>query len=94
MELRTARANAVPLSLLRRGGKARWTGKDRTLAIALTVYEDGLCVCGHPRDAAWDESTEGEWDATKHMCQACAAAARATDGEKSVAGRYVSVERG
>ena len=50
-EVRTARAWGVPVSTFR-GTTApgeKWTGTDRTLAMALTIYEAGLCGgCGQP----------------------------------------------
>lgn len=75
MELRTARANGVPHSTIRHGRNPRkWTQKDRVLAVALTMHEDGLCAsCGHPRDRAWNDDMEGEYTAHRATCQACRA---------------------
>ena len=76
LELRTARANGVPHSTIRRGRNPRkWTQTDRTLALALTVHEDGLHSCGHPRDRAWNEDMEGWYTPHRVVCQACRAAA-------------------
>jgi len=82
LELRTARANHIPHSTLRSGSKpTRWTVKDRLLALALTVHEDGLCRgCGHPKDRSWNEDMEGEYQAHRVLCQACQAMHLATDG--------------
>ena len=74
MELRTARSWGVPLSTLRYGSK-KWTRKDRMLAVALTIHEDGLCNgCGQPRDRSWNEDMEGEYKAHRVLCQGCQAA--------------------
>lgn len=77
LELRTARANGVPHSTLRRGRKPRkgWTAKDRLLALALTAHEDGLCrSCGQPRDRSWNGDMEGYYKAHRATCQGCQAA--------------------
>lgn len=73
VELRTARANGVPHSTIRFGRNPRkWTQKDSALAIALTMYEDGLCPkCGHPRDRAWNEDMDGWYTAHRAQCVAC-----------------------
>lgn len=75
VELRTARANGVPHSTIRFGRNPRkWSQIDRTLAIALTIYEDGLCPkCGHPRDRAWNEDMDGYYKAHRASCVACRA---------------------
>lgn len=80
MELRTARANGVPHSTIRFGRNPRkWSPIDRTLAVALTVYEDGLCPkCGHPRDRSWNEDMDGWYTAHKASCVACRAVRVAT----------------
>jgi hypothetical protein len=61
----------VPLSTLRFGSK-KWTPKDRALAVALTIHEDGLCSgCGQPRDRSWNEDMAGEYKAHRVICQGC-----------------------
>jgi hypothetical protein len=71
---------------------ASWSTRDRGLAEALIAWEDSLCPgCGNPRDQAWDPRSEGEWEAHKHRCEACAEKARATDGEKDDPARFVTV---
>lgn len=76
VELRTARANGVPHSTIRFGRNPRkWTTKDRLLAIALTIHEDGLCSgCGQPVDRSWNEDMAGEYKAHRRLCQGCQAA--------------------
>lgn len=78
LELRTARANGIPHSTLRRGPtrkyRHRWTPTDRILALALTTHEDGLCGgCGQPRDRSWNADMEGEYETHRVMCQGCQA---------------------
>jgi len=75
VELRTARANGIPHSTLRFGRSPRkWSPIDRTLAIALTVYEDGLCPkCGHPRHRAWNDDMRDLYKAHRVTCVACLA---------------------
>ena len=42
------------------------------LALALTMYEDGLSPhCGQPRDRAWNEDMEGWYIAHRARCLAC-----------------------
>lgn len=75
VELRTARANGVPHGTIRFGRKpSKWTVKDRALAIALTIHEDGLCPsCGQPVERSWNEDMEGEYVAHRRVCHACKA---------------------
>jgi len=77
LELRTARANGIPHSTLRRGTSPRkWSAIDRVLALALTTHEDGLCAgCGQPRDRSWNEDMEGHFTVHSRTCQACSAVA-------------------
>lgn len=50
-----------------------WTTEDALLALALQTYEDSLCSgCGHPRDEAYDEKAEGEYEVVTYTCQGCA----------------------
>ncbi|WP_123378619.1 hypothetical protein [Pseudokineococcus lusitanus] len=83
-QLRTARANGIPLSTLLHGGRPKWRRTDRALQVALTLYEDSLCTCGHPRDRAWNDDSDGHWEVAEHICQACAARdrARTTEGKR------------
>ena len=82
LELRTARANGIPHSTLRRGSSPRkWSAIDRTLALALTQYEDGLCAgCGQPRERSWNEDMDGYYEVHSRTCQACQAVANHIDG--------------
>lgn len=93
MELRTARANGIPHGALRFGrSPKRWTERDRTLAIALTMYEDGLCgKCGQPRDRAWNGDMEGWYVAHRATCQACRAMALDLDRTQLADGEQVYV---
>jgi hypothetical protein len=61
-----------PLNLIRLG-EDRWRWEDRALAVALTMYEDGLCGrCGHPRDRAYNPDMDGHYSLVEHTCHACA----------------------
>lgn len=53
------------------------------LALALTIYEDGLCSCGQPVVLAHHEDNDGWYDAHKRQCHSCAAQERATSGPGS-----------
>lgn len=45
---------------------------DRALAVALTLYEDGLCSgCGQPRDRAWNDDMAGYYEPHTALCLAC-----------------------
>ena len=48
------------------------------LALALTIYEDGLCSCGQPTVLAHHEQNDGWYDAAKVQCHSCAAREHAT----------------
>lgn len=50
------------------------------LTLALTLYEDGLCACGHPLVLAHHPDNDGWYDAHKLQCHSCAARERATAG--------------
>ena len=50
------------------------------LVLALTIYEAGLCGCGHPVVIAHDEQSDGWFGAKKVQCHSCAAQERATTG--------------
>ena len=82
LELRTARANGIPHSTLRRGTSPRkWSPIDRTLALALTTHEDGLCAgCGQPRERSWNEDMDGYYEVHQATCQGCQAVANHVDG--------------
>lgn len=63
----------MPLSTVREGRKpGKWSESDRLLAAALTMYEDNLHSCGHPRDVAFNPDSEGYFVAKEYVCQACA----------------------
>lgn len=83
VELRTARANGVPHSTIRFGRNPRkWSPIDRTLAVALTMHEDGLCPkCGHSRDRSWNEDMDGWYKAHRATCVACRTIALETSGQ-------------
>lgn len=52
----------------------KWTGTDRTLAMALTIYESGLCSgCGQPLALSHaDEDHRGHGFAVKsYECTSC-----------------------
>lgn len=71
--MRTARDQHIPHSYLRGlTGKPKWTDNDRTLAVALTLHEDGLHRCGHPRSLAFEDFNEGMFRMHEETCQACA----------------------
>lgn len=57
-----------------------WTDKDYLLMLALTVYEDGLCSCGHPVVIAHHKDNDGWYTAHKRVCNSCAARERSTKG--------------
>lgn len=48
--------------------------------MALTIYEGGLCSCGHPLVIAHHEQNDGWYDAKLVQCHACAARERKTQG--------------
>lgn len=51
-----------------------WTADDRSLMVALELYESTLCAgCGEPRAIAWHAETEGEYEAHRFVCNACEA---------------------
>lgn len=50
------------------------------LALALTIYEDGLCSCGQPLILAHHPDNDGWYDSHKTQCHSCAARERATQG--------------
>jgi hypothetical protein len=51
----------------------RWAHRDRVMAVALTMYEDSLHPCGHPKDVAFNPDMDGWYEAEPLTCQACAA---------------------
>lgn len=64
----------MPHSLIRFGGEPKWTLRDRILALALQLYEDGLCPgCGQPASRAHNPDMEGYYVASTTRCWACAA---------------------
>jgi hypothetical protein len=50
------------------------------LALALTLYESGLCNCGQPTILAHHQDNDGWYEANKVQCHSCAARERATQG--------------
>lgn len=52
-----------------------WTEADRALLLGLEQHEQTLCPggCGQPRELAWHEWMDGEYEATKWVCHACTA---------------------
>lgn len=57
-----------------------WTDKDYLLALALTIYEDGLCGCGQPITLAHHPDNDGWYEAHKIQCHSCASRENATKG--------------
>lgn len=49
--------------------------------------------CGHPRDHAWDDRSEGEYETVRHTCQACSVRETETRDQKPKAGEQVTVRR-
>lgn len=74
-----------------------WSDRDRGLAEALLLHEDNQCPgCGHDREHAWDERSEGEYEAEPHTCQACRARELAQDevkGREKKPGQHLTVRR-
>lgn len=70
----------MPLSVLRGqvAPGSRWTEHDRTLAVALTLHEAGLCQgCGHPVEETTAGSEAWHYEAPiPHRCHACTALAQ------------------
>ena len=60
--------------------RGEWTEKDYVLALALTIYEDGLCGCGQPMALAHHQDNDGWYDAKKTQCHSCAKRESATQG--------------
>lgn len=85
LSLRAARAwGARPMDYL------SWSARDRGLAEALLSYEASLCPgCGMPRHHAWDERSEGEYEADSHVCQGCKALAAKSDDKKKPGEHHV-----
>jgi hypothetical protein len=50
----------------------RFTDTDRLLAVALTLHEDGLHRCGHPRSLAFEDYNDGLFEIREEVCHACA----------------------
>ena len=55
------------------------------LALALTIYEDGLCSgCGQQMHESMDGDLSDEWTTTEpHRCHACTALERAYERSKN-----------
>lgn len=72
----------MPHSTITGGEPGRWTARDRLLAVALTLHEQGLCGgCGHPRSISFDPTREGEFELQSETCLACEARDREQSGE-------------
>lgn len=78
--LRTARSAQKPPSHWFYGNRGEWTDRDYLLALALTIYEDGLCGCGQPVIIAHHPDNDGWYDAKKTQCHSCASREMATAG--------------
>ena len=48
------------------------------LGLALTIYEDGMCSCGHPKHLCRHPSNDGWFEVKTDQCQARAATDRVT----------------
>lgn len=51
-----------------------WTEDDRALMLGLQMYEDHLCLCGHPRERAWNPDLSGWVEHTEYECAYCSEA--------------------
>lgn len=62
---------------------SRWTPKNRALALALTIYEAGLCKgCGQPMHESIDEDGP-QYSAEDIHCRGCAIMSQAgSDADK------------
>lgn len=80
----------MPHGLIRYG-RTDWTLRDRILALALQMYEDGLCPgCGLPANRAHDPLMEGYYVPNVVTCQACATRER-EGAEKHAKGTLIGV---
>lgn len=81
----------MPLSVLR-GKTHRWRRKDRLLAVALQVFEDNQCACGHPL-SDWGGEVAAEIET--QTCPWCAAIEKhQQDQERPTPGEKVYVVDG
>lgn len=49
-----------------------WSDRDRVLALALTLYEDGLCSgCGMHRSVTHGDHNVGRWETGDDICHGC-----------------------
>ena len=68
------------------GNMSRTSKRVRKVKLALRMYEDSLCACGHSALLAHGAEGVGEYDAKTVTCHACAAKERAkkteTPGQK------------
>ncbi|MDP9832994.1 hypothetical protein [Trueperella abortisuis] len=75
--LETAKAWQVrPLEFFGVEGRGAWTETDRSLSVALELYERGKCPdCGIPRQIAYDPAMDGWFEVPDEatVCYACAA---------------------
>lgn len=83
----------MPHGTIRFGRKpSKWSAKDRALALALTVHEDGLCGhCGQPRDRSWNEDMDGYYTVHRAVCLGCQALHMETDGRPRRAAESIYV---
>lgn len=80
----------MPHGLIR-FGRTEWTLRDRILALALHLYEDGLCSgCGQPASRAHNPDMEGYYAPVTVRCEACAVREREA-GEKHGQGVLIGV---
>lgn len=66
----------MPVGTIRHGRHPHdWSRlSDRIAAVALTEFEEGLHTCGHPRNEAFDDESDGDYvvkdDLTCYACKA------------------------
>ncbi|WP_104087040.1 hypothetical protein [Arthrobacter sp. GMC3] len=61
-----------------------WTDRDRVMALALTLYEDGLCSgCGLHHSVTHGDENVGRWEAnSENICHGCEPIDAAKDADK------------
>ncbi len=92
--MRTARDYRLPYGVMVGARESGWSDKDRLLALALTMHEDGLHSCGHPKSLAFSADSDGIWEVVTHVCEACAAVQnhkQASEGRKPMPGEGFGV---
>ena len=73
------------MTLLTGDAGRAWTRRDRVLAAALQIHEDGLCPCGcgWHRDLAWNPDMDGHFEVNDQViCYARAAMERWREDHK------------